>query len=110
MLRMSFARRAVLCVVLGGLAAPAASWSDEAATVGIDNFTFSPNVLNVAVGTGVTWTNHDDIPHSIVMGALQVRSKAMDTDKSFSYKFEKAGTFFYVCGLHPHMQGKVVVK
>ncbi len=106
----SLARRAALCAVLGGLAAPVSSWSDEAASVSIDNFTFAPDPLTVGKGTLVTWTNHDDIPHSIVLATLSVHSKAMDTDQAFSYRFDKAGVFSYVCGLHPHMQAKVVVK
>jgi plastocyanin len=75
-----------------------------------DNFKFGPNPLTISQGTEVTWTNHDDIPHSIVLNALGVHSKAMDTDGKFTYKFDKAGTYFYVCGLHPFMQAKVVVK
>ena len=38
------------------------------------------------------------------------RSKALDTDDSFSYTFDSAGTFDYFCALHPHMVGKVIVK
>ena len=64
----------------------------------------------VTRGTAVTWTNADDIPHSIVLTAIGVRSKAIDTDQSFTYQFDKAGTFSYVCGLHPQMHGQVVVK
>jgi plastocyanin len=45
-----------------------------------------------------------------VLAALRVRSKALDTDKAFTYQFDKAGTFSYVCGLHPQMHGTVVVK
>ena len=69
-----------------------------------------PTKLIVAKGTEVTWTNQDDIPHSIVLTALGVRSKALDTDKTFTYQFDKAGTFAYICGLHPFMHGTVVVK
>ena len=61
------------------------------------------------VGTTVTWLNHDDIPHSIVCPALKVTSHPLDTDDSFAYKFEQAGTYDYLCGLHPHMHGQVVV-
>ena len=104
------ARRVLLCALLGGPIIPLAAWSDEGSLVGIDNFRFNPNPLTVAKGTEVTWTNHDDIPHSIVLNALGVRSKTMDTDGSFTYKFDKTGTFFYVCGLHPFMQSKVMVK
>ena len=92
------------------LLAPAAARSDNAAAVKIDNFTFGPGKLEVAKGTTVTWTNQDDIPHSILLGALGVRSKALDTDNTFTFQFDKAGTFSYICGLHPQMHGQVVVK
>jgi plastocyanin len=104
------ARRAMLCALLGGLVGPAAAWSDGGMDVAIDNFKFGPAALTVAAGTEVTWINHDDIPHSIVLNSLGVRSRALDSDQAFSFKFDKTGTFFYVCGLHPFMQAKVVVK
>jgi plastocyanin len=106
----ALARRALLCALLGGPFVPLFAWSDEGSQVGIDNFKFAPTPLTIEKGTAVTWVNHDDIPHSIVLNALGVRSKAMDTDGTFTYKFDKTGTFFYVCGLHPFMQAKVVVK
>ena len=80
------------------------------AQVVIDNFTFSPTPLKVKVGTTVTWVNHDDIPHSIVCPALKVHSHALDTDDKFDYKFEQAGTYDYLCGIHPHMRGQVMVE
>ena len=82
----------------------------ESSELRIDNFKFNPTPITVCKGTDVTWTNHDDIPHSIVLNSLGVRSKAMDTDGTFTYRFDKTGTLFYVCGLHPYMQAKVVVK
>ena len=97
-------------LLLACLLVPAAARSDDAAQVKIDNFTFGAGEADVAKGTEVTWTNQDDIPHSIVLTALGVRSKALDTDKTFTYQFDKAGTFAYICGLHPAMHGTVVVK
>jgi len=76
----------------------------------IDNFTFTPKELTVAVGTTVKWVNHDDIPHTVVEKKTSFRSKALDTDDSYSYTFASAGEFDYFCGLHPHMVGKVIVK
>lgn len=96
--------------LLACLIIPAAARSDNAAQVKIDNFTFGPSKLMVGKGTRVTWTNQDDIPHSIVLTAIGARSKPLDTDKSFTYQFDKAGTFAYVCGLHPFMHGQIVVK
>jgi plastocyanin len=104
------ARRALLCVLLGSPILPLVAWSAEGDQIAIDNFKFNPNPLTVGVGTQVTWTNHDDIPHSIVLNALGVHSKALDTDGTFIYTFDKAGTYFYVCGLHPFMHAKVIVK
>jgi plastocyanin len=77
--------------------------------VTIDNFTFSPAELTLKVGDTVTWTNHDDIPHTVV-SAGKFRSKAMDTDGSFSFTFSAAGDYKYFCSLHPHMTGMIKVE
>lgn len=76
----------------------------------IDNFTFSPATLEVAVGTTVTWRNRDDVPHTVVSTTKVFKSPPLDTDESFSFTFREAGTFAYFCSLHPHMTGSVVVK
>ncbi len=93
-----------IVMVIGNRMAAAAD-----AQVIIDNFTFSPTPLNIKVGTTVTWVNHDDIPHSIVCPTLKLHSHPLDTDDSFACKFDRAGTYDYLCGLHPHMHGQVVV-
>jgi plastocyanin len=103
-------RMMVYAGVLTSLLVPAAAWSNPGPQVTIDNFTFSPATLTIARGTTVTWTNQDDIPHSIVLGGTGVHSKALDTENSFSYQFDRAGTFAYICGLHPHMHGEVIVR
>ena len=84
--------------------------ASTAAEVKVDNFSFSPATLNVAVGTTVTWTNRDDIPHNVVSTDKVFKSKVMDTDEKFSYTFTKAGSYAYFCSIHPHMTGTVVVK
>lgn len=94
-------------IVLALLATPAHS---EEWRVKIDNFVFSPDTITIHPGDSVTWENADDIPHSIVSstpGAF--RSKALDTDDRFTFKFDAAGAFEYFCGLHPHMKGKIIV-
>jgi plastocyanin len=88
----------------------AAEETKDANVVTIDNFSFGPGELNVAVGTTVKFINHDDIPHSVVENNKAFRSKALDTDDSYSYTFASAGTFSYFCGLHPKMVGKIIVK
>jgi plastocyanin len=77
--------------------------------VTIDNFTFAPAQLTVKVGDTVTWKNHDDIPHTVV-SAGKFRSKAMDTDDSYSFTFTAPGDYKYFCSLHPHMTGTIKVE
>jgi len=80
------------------------------AEVKIDNFSFGPQTLTIAVGATVTWTNRDDIPHTVVSTDGVFKSKVRDTDEKFSYTFTKAGTYPYYCSVHPKMTGKVVVQ
>jgi plastocyanin len=82
----------------------------ETTEVKIDNFSFGPGTLTVPVGTTVTWTNRDDIPHTIVSTEGVFKSKVLDTDEKFAYTFGKAGTYPYFCSIHPKMTGKVIVQ
>jgi plastocyanin len=84
----------------------------EAPEVKIDNFSFGPSTLTISVGTTVTWTNRDDIPHTVVSSddPKVFKSKVLDTDERFSFKFEKAGTYSYFCSIHPKMTAKVMVQ
>ena len=81
-----------------------------AAAVQIDNFTFKNPVVTVKPGTTVTWTNGDDIPHTVVSKDGVFKSKVLDTGDKFSFTFAKPGQFGYFCSLHPHMTGTVIVK
>jgi plastocyanin len=78
--------------------------------VKIDNFTFNPQKLTVTAGTTVTWTNEDDIPHTVASSTKAFKSKVMDTEGSFSFTFATPGAFEYFCSLHPHMTGTIVVE
>jgi len=79
-------------------------------TVKIDNFSFSPATITVPVGTTVRWTNHDDIPHTVVSDDKAFKSKVLDTDEQFTYTFTKPGTYSYFCSVHPKMTAKIVVQ
>ena len=100
----------VVSLVLGAgvlLAAPA----DPSSTVSIDNFTFTPATLTVKAGSTVTWVNHDDIPHAIAAtDNAFAKSKALDTDDTYSVTLITPGTYKYFCYLHPHMVGLIVVE
>jgi plastocyanin len=113
--RFAISRAVIVAMLIGPiigamLAAASVTAQDSTNVITIDNFTFTPPELTVAVGTTVKWVNHDDIPHLVVNKDKVFRSKALDTDDSFSYTFANAGTLDYFCGLHPHMVGKVIVK
>lgn len=114
-------RRALfMTVLLAGTVMGSPAWAEDApaqgqvtpAQVTIDNFTFSPPVLTVARGTRVTWTNHDDIPHTVTSSQdpAKMRSPVLDTDETYSLTFDKPGTYGFFCSLHPHMQSQVVVR
>jgi plastocyanin len=95
-----------------GLLAAIATAPANDAQVTIDNFTFSPAQVVVPVGTRVTWTNRDDIPHTVTGSddPRTMKSQPLDTGESFAFTFGKPGTYSYFCSLHPHMQGTVVVR
>jgi plastocyanin len=110
----AYARRSLLRRALGGgvavlIGARAGKAAAAEMTVTIDNFSFSPTPVIVMAGSKVTWVNQDDTIHSIVCPKLKVKSQPLDTDDRFSYQFDQAGTYDYVCGLHPHMRGQVIV-
>lgn len=100
-------RRGAIILLASILASPLAAADPMQVT--IDNFTFRPQILKVRAGTAVTFINHDDIPHSVVSETGRFRSRALDTDQTFTFSFAKPGEFAYFCGLHPHMKGEIVV-
>ena len=97
-----------MLLLFAGTSRVTASNQPSAANVAvkIDNFVFGPQAITVPVGTTVTWTNSDDIPHTAVSTDGVFKSKVMDTDEKFSYTFTKAGTYSYYCSVHPKMTGQ----
>jgi plastocyanin len=110
----SFAAVVIVAIVVLLAGSPRVTANDqpssENAEVKIDNFSFGPQTLTVSVGATVTWTNRDDIPHTVVSTDGVFKSKVQDTDEKFSYTFTKAGTYPYFCSIHPKMTGQVMVK
>jgi plastocyanin len=111
-LKQDFVRSAVFGGLLGLLAGAAVMAAPAGVNeeVKIDNFTFTPQRVTVKAGTTVTWTNQDDIPHTVASATKAFRSKALDTDDKFSFTFTTAGVYEYFCSLHPHMTGTIVVE
>ena len=91
--------------------APAATQaSSQPQVITIKDFAFGPPTITVPVGTEVTWINKDDTIHTVVDKGHAFKSEALDTDQKFTFKFDKPGTYSYLCSLHPKMKGEVVVK
>jgi plastocyanin len=99
-----------LMSAVGAAAEPSAAAAPQDSSVAIHNFMFSPMSLAVAVGTRVSWKNFDGEPHTIRSIDDTFRSGALDQNDTFSYTFDKPGTYRYVCSIHPQMVASIVVK
>jgi len=91
-------------------ASPQASPGTEACTIDIRDFAYHPAQTEIAVGTTVTWTNSDTVPHTATATDRTFDSGILDPGKSYSFTFEKAGTFDYACLVHPQMKGTIIVR
>ena len=78
--------------------------------VSAKNFMFNPATITVKAGATVTWLNLDEEPHTVFSNAGLFRSSALDTKESFSFTFDKPGTYHYLCTIHPQMLGTIVVE
>ena len=100
----------VVALVAFGRDGKAHAADTNSAQVKIDNFSFAPETLTVKAGTPITWTNGDDIPHTVVSEDQSFKSKVLDSEDKFTFAPSKPGTYSYYCSLHPKMTGKVVVQ
>jgi len=99
--------RALLALASVAVLSSAAAGTDQ---IVIKDFMFTPMSLTVKAGTTVTWANKDDEPHTVVSDDGLFRSGAVDTNETFSFKFDRAGVYHFTCSIHPHMVGTVVVE
>lgn len=102
-----------LATGLSGDSAGASSVADNATSdevaVSIVDFAFDAQVIEIPVGTTVTWTNQDSAPHTTTANDGTWDSAVLEQGDSFSFTFDTAGTFDYICNIHPSMTGQVVV-
>ncbi len=77
-------------------------------TVQITNFVFKPAVLTTTAGATVRWRNMDPVPHTATGSGFD--SKLLNRNGTYARRFATAGTYSYICALHPAMKGKVVVR
>lgn len=79
-------------------------------TVAIENFAFQPVNVQVKVGTTVTWTNKDTVPHTVTFQDSSLKSSGiLHQGDTYSYTFTRVGTFAYLCDLHRYMTAEVIV-
>jgi plastocyanin len=121
----------ILLGACGGSDAPPASDGGQrtaAIQAEIKDFDFEPEPIRVGVGETVSWTNQDDILHTITSGIGQKQGvpgvsenkdakpdglfdQEMDgVGSEFSFSFDEAGDYDYYCAIHPGMRGTVVVE
>jgi plastocyanin len=103
-------RNALLSIAMLALSIGVANAAEPAGSVTIKDFMFSPATVTIKSGSTVTWTNKDQEPHTVVSDAGLFRSGAVDTDESFSFEFDKPGTYRFLCSIHPTMVGTIVVE
>jgi plastocyanin len=83
--------------------------------VSLVNDAFTPARIQVTLGTTVTWTNRDTVPHNVTLSPVVISSSdnwesgLLYPGQSFSYTFPSRGTFQYYCQEHPGMIGAVIV-
>jgi plastocyanin len=96
-------------IVVGGtqsVSAPATT----TASVSMAGRAFSPGTVTIAAGGAVTFRNDDDRAHTVTADAGAFDSGTIAEGGSWKGTFKQAGTFSYLCAIHPEMTGKVVVK
>ena len=98
----------VACSSEGGDSGTTAGGAEE--RVEMADLAFNPDTLTVAVGTTVTWANTDSLPHTSNADDEAWESGTLDSGDEFSFTFDGAGTFTYVCQIHPSMTGSIVVE
>lgn len=112
------ATTAALMVAAAGLAAGvsvAPAQQDPAPRVTIEAFQFRPRDLEARSETRVTWTNDDDVTHTVTSGTPEGPTNLFNGVLSgkgtrFEFSFAKAGTYEYFCSRHPHMRGGVTIR
>jgi len=77
--------------------------------ISIVDFNFDPAEMEVPVGTTVRWTNNDSFDHNVKADDGTFESETLGGGDTFEFTFETAGTFAYICGIHPSMQGTITV-
>jgi plastocyanin len=94
----------------GGMGpSPSDAAAPAAGSVTIQDFSFQPASLQVSVGATVTWTNQDSAGHTATAEDGSFDSGTLKQGDTFSHTFDTAGTFAYICKIHPNMTATITV-
>jgi plastocyanin len=77
--------------------------------VAIVDFDFAPAVFTTTIGSSVAWENTGAFAHTTTSATGAWDSGTIDPGGLFSTTFAVAGMYSYFCGIHPFMQGVIVV-
>lgn len=75
----------------------------------IERNLFVPDSLSIKVGETVTWVNMESYGHDVKSDDGTFVSPKLATGEKFSHTFTKAGTYTYICAIHPFMHGTIIV-
>jgi plastocyanin len=79
--------------------------------VSMKDIKFNPGTVTIKAGGKVTWTNDDSVGHDVTGDDFESGSPGgIEGGSTFSHTFKKAGTYNYVCSVHPGMKGTVKVS
>jgi plastocyanin len=89
--------------------------AEPAPAVDIQLFQFQPAAIAIRAGTATTWTNRDDIEHTVTSGDPEQRTDRFDRRISArgataTVSFQEPGVYRYFCDRHPSMRGAVRVN
>ena len=95
--------------LVSSLARPATAHAANDTSVTISDFKFTPASITIHVGDTVTWTNNGPSAHTATANNGSFNTGVLQKGHSGSHTFTTAGTFTYICQIHPFMHGTVVV-
>lgn len=71
---------------------------------------YSPSVIKISAGTTVTWTNDDQVIHTVTDLGNEFDSGFIQPDDTWEHTFDAKGNYYYFCSIHPWMTGAVIVS
>ena len=77
----------------------------------IVDFAFEPDEITIELGDRITWTNYDEVEHTVTSDSgSELDSALLGKGESYSHIFNKVGIFNYHCTPHPDIKGKIIVE